>query len=365
MRDKMKKASKGVVFAAALALISVLSYHFVAGPVPPLRSVIPGNPAAPGDTGVPGEPVTPPAEADSTLGAVRVPVTVLWAEPRQLRDYDTLMLKENNDPAAWAGGMDVDMRLWLVGKAESMALYGEPVVILERRGEWLKVAAASQKTTLNKNGYPGWVPAAHIAGSDVYLNELKSLPGVVVVKKLARLYADEELTGVLGELSYQTRLPLLQEKERAAEVRLPNGDKGFLARCDIKKAGELTFSRQGIIDEARQFLDLPYIWAGTSSYGFDCSGFTMRLYQSQGIYLPRDADEQARAGVAVAREDLLPGDLLFFAAKNGLGQIHHVGMYIGDGLMIHSPSSNSAIKISAMDSGSYGVEYWGARRYFP
>lgn len=302
---------------------------------------------------------------NTNWGAVAVPATVLWAEPGKLRDFDDLILRENNDPAAWAAGMDPDSRLWLVGKADTMALYGEPVVILEQREDWLKVAAIEQKTKLNAQGYPGWVPAAHIVKNSAYLNEIKTPPRIAVVKKTAPIYNDQALTQVAGEAPYQARLPVLQENNGFVEVRLPNGETGYLTGSDVKAEAALTFSQSGIVSEARQFLGLPYLWAGTASYGFDCSGFTMRLYQSQGITIPRDADEQALAGTAVARQDLLPGDLLFFAAKGGTGQIHHVGMYIGDNLMIHSPNSASMVRVEAMDNGSYGDEYWGARRYGP
>lgn len=308
-------------------------------------------------------PAPPAGSVDPDWAAVNVPATVLWSGPGQLREYDTFILKKMNDPAAWAGGMDNAMRLWLVGKAETMALYGEPVVVLERRGEWLKVAAAAQKTTLSEYGYPGWVPAAHITKNDVYLNELNGLPHVVVAKKQTILHTGAELSGVAGELSYQTRLPLLEEKEQFVAVRLPDGGTGYLSRQDIKKTGDLYFSQGSIVEEAGQFLGLRYIWAGTTAYGFDCSGFTMRLYQSQGISIPRDADEQAKEGQDVARQDLRPGDLVFFAAKGGTGQVHHVGMYTGNGLMVHSPGSSSSIRIDAIDSGTYGLEYWGARRY--
>lgn len=302
---------------------------------------------------------------NNNRGAVAVPATMLWAAPGKLRDYDELILRENNDPADWAAGMDPELRLWLVGKADTMALYGEPVVVLEQRDEWLKVAAVEQKTKLNAQGYPGWVPAAHIVKDNTYLNEIQSIPRIVVVKKSAPIYNDETLTQAAGEAPYQTRLPLLRENNGSVEVRLPNGATGYLADGDIKAEAALTFSQSGIVSEARQFLGLPYLWAGTASYGFDCSGFTMRMYQSQGITIPRDADEQALAGTAVARQDLQPGDLLFFAAKGGTGQIHHVGMYIGNNLMIHSPNSASRVRVEAMVSGSYGDEYWGARRYAP
>lgn len=361
----MNKTHKGFLLAVALAVVIFLVYQLNSGGILPNRFMSPGKKTAPavpessdatdkrGDTG----------QAGQGRGTVKEPATVFWSQPGQLRDYDTLILKEKNDPAGWAGGMDTTMRLWLVGKADTMAIYGEPVIILERRGEWLKVAAEEQKTTLNALGYPGWVPAAHIVSNDTYLNELKTLSNVVVVRPTAGIFLREDLADVLGEASYMTRLPLLEKKDRSVMVRLPDGRAAFLKRDDIKEAGDLSFSRAGIVEEAGKFLGLRYIWAGTASYGFDCSGFTMRLYHSQGITIPRDADEQAKEGIAVARPDLLPGDLVFFAAEGGSGQIHHVGMYIGDGLMIHSPNSDSTVKIQGIDSGSYAGEYWGARRY--
>ncbi|MGI6491069.1 MAG: NlpC/P60 family protein [Pelotomaculum sp.] len=298
-------------------------------------------------------------------GAVNVPATVLWSAPGALRDYDELMLREHNDPAGWSSGMDPDMRLWLVGKAETVAIYGEPVYILKRSGPWLRVAAREQKTRLNENGYPGWVPASHIAVSGTYLNETEGLPRVVVCTKTASIYLDTALTQKKGEAPYQTRLPLLEEKNSVLAVRLPDGNTGYLSGSDAKNERDLIFSRAGIVSEAKQFLDLPYLWAGASSYGFDCSGFVMRLYQSQGISIPRDADDQALAGTAVARDNLLPGDLVFFATLKGTGQIHHVGMYIGDGQMIHAPNSTAAVRIDNLAGSHYAEEYWGARRYAP
>lgn len=357
--DDMDKTLRGILIAVILAVILYLVYQFSTGylPVGKLSGMKPA-PIAP-DTGQ----NAPDAGDSCGRGVIRVAATIFWHEPAQARDYDALVLKKNNDPAAWAGGMDTDMRLWLVGKAGTMGLLGEPVIILERRGEWIKVAAAWQRTNLNVSGYPGWVPASHIVSSNVYNDDLKNLAHVVVADRTAGIFKNLELTDLPAEAGYMTRLPLLEEREQTVAVRLPGGDTGYLSRSRVKKAGDLYFSQAGIVEEAKKFIDLRYVWAGTSSYGFDCSGFTMRLYQSQGISIPRDADEQAMEGAAVARADLTPGDLVFFAAKGGLGQIHHVGMYIGSGMMIHSPNSNSAVSILALDSGTYGEEYWGARRY--
>ncbi|MDD3652815.1 MAG: C40 family peptidase [Desulfotomaculaceae bacterium] len=296
-------------------------------------------------------------------GAVNEPVTVLWIKPGQQRDHDSLILKKPVNPTAWFNGMDTEMRLWLVGKAATQAIYGEPLIILKRQGNWLKVVAINQRSALIRYGYPGWVPAAHIVTNQTYLTDLKDLPGAVITKPLVKLYQNKDLTGASVELCYQTRLPILEEYKETVTVRVPDGNIGYLPRDDVKKSTELTFCRDVIIEEAKHFLGVRYTWAGTSSYGFDCSGFVMRLYQSQGVFLPRDANDQAKEGVRVARNELLPGDLLFFAAGGGQDQIHHVGMYTGDGIMIHSPNSNSTVRLDEIDSGTYYREYWGAKRY--
>ncbi|MCG9967688.1 C40 family peptidase [Pelotomaculum terephthalicicum JT] len=347
-----------VLLLSTMTLLMLMSCRLTSG----LES---GPEATPAKPAAPAESTGTGAPAVLSQGVVTEPVTMFWSEPGPLRDYDHLLLEKPSNPAAWAAGMDTEMRLWLVGKTETQALYGEPVTVLERRGEWLKVAAVKQKSNLNNAGYPGWVPAAHIVNGQVFLSELETQPNIVVVKPFTKLYANQELTETITELCYQTRLPALEEETTAVAVRLPDGGTGYLPRQDVKLTNELAFSRAEIVNEAMSFLGLRYIWAGTSSYGFDCSGYTMRLYQSQGISIPRDADEQAREGQMVDKNALLAGDLLFFAAKGGQGQIHHVAMYIGDGMMIHSPNSGSSIQISAIDSRAYGGEYWGAKRYCP
>ena len=81
---------------------------------------------------------------------------------------------------------------------------------------------------------------------------------------------------------------------------------------------------------------LPYTWGGASSFGYDCSGFTQMLGRRRGAPIPRDADVQSAwpGVVAVKREDLQPGDLLFFGAD--AGHITHTGMYIGAGKFINA-----------------------------
>jgi cell wall-associated NlpC family hydrolase len=112
-----------------------------------------------------------------------------------------------------------------------------------------------------------------------------------------------------------------------------------------------------VVAIAMRYLGMPYKWGGASpSTGFDCSGFTMYVYAQIGVSLPHYAAAQFGMGVPVARDQLEPGDLVFF---RGLG---HMGMYIGGGNFIHSPQTGDVVKISSLNE-PYRVANWvGARR---
>lgn len=101
-------------------------------------------------------------------------------------------------------------------------------------------------------------------------------------------------------------------------------------------------SGNNVIDTAQQFLGVPYVWGGSSPSGFDCSGFVQYVFARCGIDLPRTADVQATAGTPVSKSELQPGDLVFFAGD--YVNISHVGIYVGDGKMIHA-------------STTYGIAY--------
>ncbi|VBB08995.1 Hypothetical protein LUCI_4281 [Lucifera butyrica] len=296
------------------------------------------------------------------FGAINVPFAIFWSVPG-VQEYENISGLAAANPITWAGNLTTEERLWLVDKVNTTAIFGEQVVIVDQQDKWFNVAAVLQRTRDNEWGQIGWVPASQVTVNNMYQAEWLHLPVVVVAVPLATLFRDIHLTEPVYELSYQVKLPLLAEREYYFKVRLPDGGIGYLSRCEALKASDLCFSRKNIIAEARQFLDLRYLWGGISSYGFDCSGFTFRLYQSQGIYLPRNSRQQSQEGTPVGKECLLPGDLLFFATDKGKGYIHHVGMYVKNYTMIHAPESRSAIKESRFDVDHYAQEYWGARRY--
>lgn len=120
------------------------------------------------------------------------------------------------------------------------------------------------------------------------------------------------------------------------------------------------YDRTGIVNIAKQYLGYPYKPGGSSPSGFDCSGFVMYVYNKGGYKLPRTASDQFTVlrPVKVPK----PGDLVFFKINNH--SISHVGIYIGDFLFIHAPSSGKKVEIVDIRSEYWKKRYVGSRSYF-
>jgi len=111
----------------------------------------------------------------------------------------------------------------------------------------------------------------------------------------------------------------------------------------------------GVVGVAMQYLGVPYVWGGASPSGFDCSGLIMYAYAQIGVSLPHSTYALWGMGVPVSRDQLAPGDIVFFS---GLG---HAGIYAGGGSFVHAPHTGDVVKVSSM-SGWYTSSYVGARR---
>lgn len=115
-----------------------------------------------------------------------------------------------------------------------------------------------------------------------------------------------------------------------------------------------TAPRSEVVPIALSKLGSPYRWAASGPDAFDCSGFTMWVYSKVGVALPHSSRAQISVGERVSRDNLKPGDLVFFGSP-----IHHVGIYIGNGNFVHAPSTGDVVKVTALGSRR---DYVGACR---
>ncbi|MGF7089210.1 cell wall-associated NlpC family hydrolase [Kroppenstedtia sanguinis] len=284
----------------------------------------------------------------------------LWLHPEKVREVDRPSLHFPMDRETWLD-MGTENRLDLVGRLESQVLYGAPVQVIEEQEGWARVCVPGQFTPKDPNGYPGWIPASQLTFDPKYHQawEDSSFAWVTADRSRLLLDSDEEV-----ELSFMTRLPQVEEGDGEVIVWTPDGRTGRIPAKEVTVTRQLPVTGvEARIRTAERFLGLPYLWAGMSSFGFDCSGLMYRIFEANGIAIPRDADPQARYGQRVSKEELAPGDLLFFAYEEGKGSIHHVGMYIGDGAFIHSPNTPNSVKINRLTDEPYQSEWWGSTRY--
>jgi len=229
----------------------------------------------------------------------------------------------------------------------SQAIFGTNVVPFEERDDWVKVRTPDE--------YTGWMPLAALRrlgpGGRLYA----AAGRVAQVESLAaNLYREPDVTKhqPLLTVPFETRLEVTAEpaahEGRWLQVLLPDDHPAWIQRGDVTfDTKPLTIKQT--IELAKRFLGVTYLWGGTSSFGYDCSGFTQMLVRRRGVMMPRDADAQAawKGLVPVKRNKPKPGDLLFFGSSPD--HISHTGMYIGRGKFIHdTPHGHPGVQISRL-----------------
>ena len=197
------------------------------------------------------------------------------------------------------------------------------VTVLDRSGEWCRV-----KTT---DGYTGYI-------NKMFLKEVKS----------------DQIVPKASSGASKTVIKTTTKKTTTSSPQISG------------KAGNGT-SKTGsnVISYAKQFMGIRYKWGGTTTKGFDCSGFTQYVMKHFGVSTPRTSIQQSKSGTSIKKADLRTGDLVFFAKSASNRTVNHVGIYIGNGDFIHSSSGGGGkgVTISNLNSGSYARRFCGARRY--
>lgn len=243
------------------------------------------------------------------------------------------------------------------GAGEDFELVGKLPVdagceILEVDGEWAKIE--SGKVT-------GYVKAEFLLTGDAAAQKAAEVKSIVATTNSQTVYLRTEPNTdctIWTAVPEGEELQVVEDQGDWIKVEL-DGDECYVFSEyvdlgeQLTKAMTITETKYGegisdvrvdIVQYACQFVGNRYVWGGTSlTNGVDCSGFTMRIYEKYGIYLPHSSRAQANSGTRIDSSEARPGDLFFYG--NG-GGINHVAMYIGNGQVVHASSAKTGIKIS-------------------
>lgn len=240
----------------------------------------------------------------------------------------------------------------------SQATFGSPAVLVEPGDGWTKVRTSDD--------YLGWIRNRDLAP---VIEPYASTGRVATVTSLfAALYREADIEKHASALTipFEARLEISGEQEtpdgRFYAARLPDGTTAWVQQGDVTFDAR-TLSIDETLQLAGRFIGLPYRWGGTSSFGFDCSGFTQMLMRRRGIAMPRDTRPQSRwDGLApVDRAELRPGDLLFFGRVPE--KINHTAMYLGNGEFIHATRrGRPSVQIGQLSSEPWNTQFITARR---
>jgi cell wall-associated NlpC family hydrolase len=231
----------------------------------------------------------------------------------------------------------VNMRAYSVFQSEliNQVLLGTVVAILDQRDEFYLIQSW--------DGYRGWVSRHALVTGDEKMAEDWSQSRQVMVRENYGVVCSEpdKESDIITDLVPCAFLKTTGTVEHFFAIEMPGRQAGYVKKglvIEREKQEKIKISGEKIIEQARKFLGIPYLWGGNSSKGFDCSGFVQTVFRMLNVYLPRDSGPQSRDGETILLEGgpdtFRVGDLLFFGKS--AKRINHVAIYIGNGLYIHS-----------------------------
>ena len=227
----------------------------------------------------------------------------------------------------------------------SQAIYGTNVGVIEEKDGWAHIRTPDD--------YTGWTPLAQLRLGEPYASSGRVAQ---VASMYAHIYREQNVTrhAPIITVPWEVKLEVTDSvNDRWMQVKLADGRTGYVQTGDVT-LNATRISTAEMLTLSKKFLGLPYTWGGTSSYGYDCSGFTQMLERQRGVFMPRDAQPQAEwSGVApVSRKDVEAGDLLYFGSSEK--HITHTGMYLGDGKFINATTHlTPMVRIDDLDD-----PYW-------
>lgn len=242
----------------------------------------------------------------------------------------------------------------------SQALLGTPVHVLDST-KWYHIETPE--------GYTGWVHYEVIRTMSREAYSRWNAAPKLVVTALQGLVKSEPCkhSQTISDVVAGDRLLLLGRSGKWWKAGFPDGREGWLHCSEAEELETwrkgLSLSPEAVIRTAKSMLGFPYLWAGMSPKGMDCSGFVRTVLAMHDVIIPRDASQQARKGERIDDQSLLePGDLLFFGRRTDSGEekVGHVGIYIGEGRFIHSLG---LVKIVSLRPEDPDYDAFNAGRY--
>lgn len=230
---------------------------------------------------------------------------------------------------------------------------GNRVPVIDESGGWYKIKLSDGRT--------GWI-------SKTYAVPNTQTMGVVTATKLNVRTGPSTSYSIMHVLWNGNQVPIIDDSGNWYKIRLSDGRTGWVSKTYLRvNQPNQADSKQQKIDKviatAKSLIGTPYVYGGESPQegGFDCSGLTQYAYKQAGYTLNRISSDQAKQGISVSQSNLQPGDLVFFSF-NGNNKIDHVGIYIGNGQMIHSPRTGSTVKTVNINVSYWQQRYVTARR---
>ena len=300
--------------------------------------------------------------ADEYLCAVAV--GTIWSKPDCVRAVDQPGITNPVSISTWIENMSRQQReeLCYESRVESQLLYGETVEVDEIHGEWAKIRAVQQPYRQQGTGYPGWVPVVQLVKK-----ERGETNGYIKVKESRTQLFDDQRNPLIV-LSFNTVLPVLSQLEDTYMLDTPHG-RAQIVKDAVDFANEPNgFAKKDaktVANTMLKFLDIPYLWAGMSSYGYDCSGLTFNAMKACGYSISRDASDQAQGGKEVEiddRESWKIGDLIFFTTS-GKEFVRHVGIYLGAKTLLHTSINGGRVEVIKLEGHPLNKEITHVRRY--
>lgn len=244
----------------------------------------------------------------------------------------------------------------------TQSIFNQPVRILGEKDNWIKVTVM--------DGYTGWVKSRYIDRDCTSIDSSLYKSRIIITNKTKKIYSRPVDGLTVKDVVLGTELYCAEKKENWCRVVLPGKKEGWVEAAGmILLASDEPIARTTAVnftDTAKKFLKTVYLWGGVSASGIDCSGLTYICSRINGITLPRDADQQYKAGkeVPIDQKNFCEGDLLFFSADEKHESVTHVGIYIGDGRFLHASKQKSNVMISKVSESYYAKRLMGARRIF-